>query len=486
MKKGINIVLLILLSCTIFLLGYTKKGNIPPNYLYQVYLDDLTLGLIESKEELEEYINQKGEDIKQQYRVDNVYAPAGIEIRKISTYNGNIISIDEVFENLKDLKPFTIDGYQFTIKKEEENLIIYTTEESVFKKSLENAIMTFTGKENYKNYLEGTQTEIVDTGSYIERAYIEESLTMKKVKIPISERIYIDEEDLSKYILFGTTEEQRKYVVKLGDTIESVSTKNKINVQEFLTANPTFTSTDNILIPGEEVSITAADPIISVVVESTVVRDQAAFFKVEEKFTETLNLGQQEVVQQGKEGVSRVTSDVKTINGNIVHAKSTKNDELVPPINKIIHVGTKYIPHVGGAWWVWPTGPGWGISSDFGWRVNTYTGQRDFHPALDIYNRIGTPIYASNNGTIIFAGWGSSYGYHIMINHNNGYYTLYAHLSGFAGGLQVDNVVAGGQLIGYMGMTGNASGPHLHYEIWYGGTPNSSSGYYINPWDMHR
>ena len=62
--------------------------------------------------------------------------------------------------------------------------------------------------------------------------------------------------------------------------------------------------------------------------------------------------------------------------------------------------------------------------------------------------------------------YGSSYGYYITINHNNGYYTTYAHLSGFARGLKIGSTVERGQLIGYMGMTGSATGPHLHYELW--------------------
>ena len=58
-----------------------------------------------------------------------------------------------------------------------------------------------------------------------------------------------------------------------------------------------------------------------------------------------------------------------------------------------------------------------------------------------------------------------SYGNHILIDHGNGYFTLYAHLSKFASGLSVGSVVERGQQIGYIGMTGSATGPHLHYEI---------------------
>jgi murein DD-endopeptidase MepM/ murein hydrolase activator NlpD len=87
-------------------------------------------------------------------------------------------------------------------------------------------------------------------------------------------------------------------------------------------------------------------------------------------------------------------------------------------------------------------------------------------------------IYAANNGTIYKAEWHSSYGYYIIINHNNGYYTLYAHLSGIRKS-KVGSIVGRGEVIGYMGMTGDATGPHLHFEIWVG--EPWRGGYQTNP-----
>jgi murein DD-endopeptidase MepM/ murein hydrolase activator NlpD len=86
---------------------------------------------------------------------------------------------------------------------------------------------------------------------------------------------------------------------------------------------------------------------------------------------------------------------------------------------------------------------------------------------MNYYNH----IYAANNGTITGMRWGDSYGYYITINHNNGYATLYAHMQAFAPNLRVGSTVARGQLIGYMGSTGNSTGPHLHLGLangrWY-------------------
>jgi hypothetical protein len=111
----------------------------------------------------------------------------------------------------------------------------------------------------------------------------------------------------------------------------------------------------------------------------------------------------------------------------------------------------------------WPV-PGLG-SGNFVWPASgdISNGFYRYHPALDIAAYFGAPILAADSGHVIVAGWDNYYGYNIVIDHGNGYQTLYAHLQRY----YVDegsNVLKGDQ-IGEMGSTGNSSGPHLHFEI---------------------
>ena len=78
---------------------------------------------------------------------------------------------------------------------------------------------------------------------------------------------------------------------------------------------------------------------------------------------------------------------------------------------------------------------------------------------------MGTPIFASGNGTIVTAGWEGGYGKYIRIRHANGYETAYGHMSAYARNISPNTRVHQGQVIGYVGSTGLATGPHLHYEI---------------------
>lgn len=94
----------------------------------------------------------------------------------------------------------------------------------------------------------------------------------------------------------------------------------------------------------------------------------------------------------------------------------------------------------------------------------------EYHPGIDIANDVGTPEVAADAGQVVFAGWGS-YGIYVEIDHGNGFHTVYGHMSAVM--VKTGQVVAQGQLIGLMGATGRASGPHLHFEIRYQGAPQN-------------
>ncbi len=105
------------------------------------------------------------------------------------------------------------------------------------------------------------------------------------------------------------------------------------------------------------------------------------------------------------------------------------------------------------------------MRSGFGFRKHPLLGYTKMHTGIDWAASIGTPIYASGNGTVEKAGWESGYGKYVRLRHNNGYETAYGHMSAFARGIQPGVRVRQGQVIGYVGSTGLSTGPHVHYEI---------------------
>ncbi|MFW2380136.1 MAG: peptidoglycan DD-metalloendopeptidase family protein [Acidimicrobiales bacterium] len=109
------------------------------------------------------------------------------------------------------------------------------------------------------------------------------------------------------------------------------------------------------------------------------------------------------------------------------------------------------------------------LSSGFGPRVHPIFGTRRMHTGLDIGGRSGEPIYAAKGGTVISAGWRGGYGNAVVIDHGDGFSTLYAHQSSVA--VQTGDVVTLGQVVGYVGSTGWSTAPHLHYELRLNGKP---------------
>lgn len=105
------------------------------------------------------------------------------------------------------------------------------------------------------------------------------------------------------------------------------------------------------------------------------------------------------------------------------------------------------------------------LTSGFGMRMHPLLGYSRMHKGVDFGAAAGTPIMAAGDGTVEMAGWNKGYGNYVRIHHNGQYSTAYAHMSRIARGLRQGSHVRQGQVIGYVGATGMATGPHLHYEV---------------------
>ncbi|HEX5961381.1 MAG TPA: peptidoglycan DD-metalloendopeptidase family protein [Rhodanobacteraceae bacterium] len=113
------------------------------------------------------------------------------------------------------------------------------------------------------------------------------------------------------------------------------------------------------------------------------------------------------------------------------------------------------------------------ISSRFGMRVDPILDKRRLHAGIDYAAPTGTPIHAAGNGVIVFRGKARGFGNLVKIRNTPTYTTGYGHMSRFAKGLHVGSRVSQGEVIGYVGQTGWATGPHLHYEVWVNGVPKN-------------
>ena len=512
-KKGIVIsVLAFIISLLLIIVGsnpttiFSKilrlnNDNKMPQELYHVYLAGESLGVIKSKEDFENYIDSKQDELKKKYNVEKVYAPNDLKIMKEITYNAKVLSSKEIYDKLEQIKgksSFTIDGYEIEIqglekKREQEEIktedqVIYVIDRSIWDNSVNKTVTAFIDPEEYTNYLNNNQKEIQEneTGKIINSISIKNKITITKCRIPAEGKIYTTEEELSQFLLFGHNEEQETYKVAAGDTIVDIANNNKLSVEEFLIANPTFKSANDLLYPGQEVKLALIDPQFDIVEKETEAYKAPKAKTTVYKEDNTKYVGYEQVEEEGSDGLELITEIREIINGEINDTLYPSKVELVPAVNKVVVRGTKqyssssgieYDVPVGIGSWVWPTNTPYTISSGFSWRWGKH------HDAVDITGTgYGSPIKAANNGVIITSTYNSYNGNYIIIKHSDNYYTIYGHLA--ARYKQAGAVVMANDVIGSMGMTGYATGVHLHFGVFRGHPYKGGTA--LNPLNFYR
>ncbi len=469
------LVIALIASTSLLFLGFEDNSE-EPKSLYRVYLNGSSIGLINSQQELEEYIDNAQEEIKEKYQVDKVYPPKNLEIIKEITFNESVSTVEEIYNKVNNIEPFTINGYTYTIKGtsdtndetgeeyEEEDVVIYVLEQDVFEESIDNTIRSFVDTETYDDYLNETQTEIVSTGMIIENVSIKNEISYKQDRIPTNQPIYQTTEDLSKYLLFGTTEPQTTYTVQDGDTIEDVSFANKMSSQEFLIANPQFKNESSLLFSGQQVLLGILSPQVKIIENQHVVELQEIKYETEVRYDNTQLIGYTATTQKGQNGVTQITTKVNKENGQVIDLVIAGTETITPVVNEIIIKGGKsndYVVSGDLGIWAWPTNIPYTISSHYGYRWGT------LHDGTDIAGTgRGSPIKAAQDGVVVQADSYWPNGIFATVDHQNGYYTLYAHMDFRY--VSVGDYVTMGQVIGGMGDTGFATGVHLHFSAWYG------------------
>ena len=514
-KKSVFIsIIVFIISCLVIVLGmhpysiYAKIVGINnfgnnPRELYKVYLAGKTLGIIESKKELENYIDLKQQQLKDKYNVDKVFAPSDLKIVKQITYDKKISNVEDIYKKIEKIRgasSFTIDGYKILIegleKKTEsgieksDDLTLYVIDKKIFEKAVKMTITAFVDEDKYDAYINSKQKKLEgnDTGEYIDNLYINNNIVISKGRIPASDDIFVSDIELAKLLLFGTTKDQEKYIVKSGDDISTIANDNKLSVEEFLIANNQFTSADDLLFAGQEVNLGLIAPQFDLIEVKTVVEEKVVGKDTVYKNDDTQYVGYERVEEDGSDGLALVTQHREVTNGEITNTMNTTTTTLVPAVSKVIIRGTRQYQSssggIGSNWevpslgsWAWPTSTPYGISSGFGWRWGK------LHEGIDINGPgYGSPIKAANNGVVVQSGYTGTNGNYIVIKHDGNYYTMYAHLA--ARYKQVGATVMAGDLIGTMGKSGFATGVHLHFAI-YRGYPYRG-GVAVNPFTVYN
>ncbi|HHV82202.1 MAG TPA: peptidoglycan DD-metalloendopeptidase family protein [Tepidanaerobacter syntrophicus] len=270
----------------------------------------------------------------------------------------------------------------------------------------------------------------------------------------VEPKALLSAEDAKNLILKGAIE-IKTYEVVEGDSLWSISQKEKIPLDDLIKANPQLKSEDELAL-GDKINLTEVKPLLNVTVVKKITYSEAIPYETEVQKDSTMWTWDQKVKQAGENGTKEIAAEAVFKNGVKVSQTVISEKVVKEPVNRIVAKGTKAeVAFRGSGRFSWPVVGQ--ISSPYGYRGS------EFHTGIDIAKSSGSPVYASNGGTVTFAGWSGGYGNLVIINHGGGIETYYAHNSSIT--VSVGEQVQKGQQIARAGSTGRASGSHVHFEI---------------------
>lgn len=340
-----------------------------------------------------------------------------------------------------------------------------------------------TDKDTILDELDAIRRESL-TGKRNERTEFTKSIRFKPALYPSTS--LVEAADLIARVRQNETESE-SYTVQEGDTPTEIADKNGMRYSDLLRLNPDI---EDSLYPGDVLQTAVARPFLSVKNIFTDTYEEDIPFETEEVENGTYAKGYREVLQEGVDGRRIVEAEITTLNGVEIERTILNPDDpdsiITHPVTERIEIGintptSSYSAGsgtVGGgstagpsaaapssSGFIWPTSGGYATS------YAGHTGN-----AIDIApGGAGHPIYAARSGVVtkVVNGY-TGYGHYVMIDHGDGFVTLYAHNS--ANYVSVGDYVSQGTVIASMGRTGWATGNHLHFEVRY-------NGRYMNPRD---
>lgn len=318
-----------------------------------------------------------------------------------------------------------------------------------------------------KKVLKDVADKYTKKGDNIE---IEKVSFLEKVDIdPCStdlEDLHSEEEMVDLLCTSGEKETVHKVVA--GDTLHSIAKKYDVWEDQLLADNKGINSKK--LEVGSNIIVKQQAPVLTYEVIEKITYDKVIEHKVEEQKSADIYEGMTETQQAGSDGLSEITARVTLQNGKKVVEEDLVTTVKEEPVTEVVLVGTKERPPtVGSGKYIWPLKDSFTQTSGFGSRWGRQ------HKGIDLAVSVGTTVYAADGGTVVEAQYSGSYGNVVMIDHQNGQETRYAHNSKLL--VKKGDKVYQGQPIAKSGNTGRSTGPHVHFEIRFNGEPRNPLNY---------
>lgn len=329
------------------------------------------------------------------------------------------------------------------------------------------SIGTLKSEEEAQQILNNVKFQYLSDEAALEDATFQEDV--KIIVTPIESRLVQSVEKVEAE-LKKKQETFEEYIIQGDDNFWSISQDYKISMDDLVKMNED--KDPKRLREGMVIRLSYPKSILNVVTKELTKYEERIPYETETQEDDSMYTNESKVIREGQDGMRVLEANIVKVNGVEKDREIISKEDVLEPVSKIVAKGTKKEVTAasiarGHGKFKWPTSG----------RITSRYGQRwgRLHKGVDIANSKGTPVYAAESGEISAAGSLGGYGKRIEIDHGAGVTTLYAHLSSIK--VSSGTSVSRGQLIGYMGSTGNSTGPHLHFEVRINGSPRNPLKY---------
>ena len=389
--------------------------------IYHIYLSDEYIGAVYSQKKIDNLIALKEKEASIQYKELIVDASANIKVIPELVYK-SAIDADETMDKLKD--ELVVEAQAFEVKVSGET-IAYVKDAKEYEEVLNKLKLQYVTQEELDKFNANQQSggelpALAINETRITGINIKENIEVEETKVKPEQVLNVEQ---TVELLTSGSLEKVSYKVQQGDVLGSIASKHNLKLRELLDLNPGINE-NTLLKIGQELNVTAVKPILNIeVIYEKLAEEEISFQKVV-KEDNTILKGETKVTQKGANGKKETVYKLVNVNGQRTAQQVVSETVKSEPVDEIVVKGTKVIPSRGNGTFSWPTNGGY-ISSTMGSRWGSY------HRGIDIARPSNYTIKAADNGTVTFAGWDGTYGQKVVVNHNNGFQTVYAHLSSF-------------------------------------------------------
>lgn len=453
--------------------AYVNANTVP---FYHVYVDGKAIGTIQDDAQLDQLLKEKQKQYQQEHPdVLMVLHTDGITTKADRSFKPEVNS-EETLQKLDNMLKAYARGVELKVNGK---TVAIVKDQQAAKAAVEAAKLKFApaaAQEEKTQRVAFTKTSASasskksDDGSGLQSVEIKEKISLANTKADPNKVLDVEE---AVKVLTGTKDKPVVYTVKEGDTISSIAQHFGMKSADVMALNPGLE--EKYVQIGAELQVTKPEAPLTVRTVETVSEKQPSKPETIVRKSSELPLGKRKVVRPGRDGVKTVDYIVTKENGKVISKQWTGQQVVQESLPEVVYKGTKVAPKKkaatvtqksSGSMFAWPVS-GARITSSYGHRWGRS------HEGVDLVG--GSTIMAAASGRVVFAGQQSGYGNVVIVDHGNGYRTLYGHMSRIS--VSNGQSVGQGSKLGVMGNTGRSTGTHLHFEVQKNGVAQNPMNY---------